>query len=300
MKLIIALFFLFILSACTTSSLLFVNSLARLSEYTVHEDIPYGNHRLNQLDIYVPGEKLNQTGLNLPIVIYFYGGCWGGCLTLEKENYVFVAEALTSNNYIAILADYRRYPEVKFSQLMNDAKKSVEWVRSNIYRYGGNPENIFLMGHSSGAHMAVMLSLDESYLQAQTYQSIKGFVGLAGPYDFLPFTKPYQKILFGPEQKYPQSQPINFVDGNEPPLLLLYGNQDPTVFPVNIKSLTNKVQKLGGQVEAHIYDDIDHFSILGALSKPYQKKQPILGDIICFLNRHAENGVSQSIEASVC
>lgn len=300
MKLIAGLLFLFILNGCTSSALFFVNSLAKFSEYTVHENIPYGNHPLNQLDIYVPGEQSNQPGSDLPVVIYFYGGCWGGCMTLEKNNYVFIAEALTSHNYIAILADYRLYPEVKFPQLMDDAKNSVEWVKSNIHRYGGNPDNIFLMGHSSGAHMAAMLTLDESYLQAQTYQSIKGFVGLAGPYDFLPFTKPYQKILFGPEQNYPQSQPVNFVDGNEPPLLLLYGNQDPTVYPVNIKSLTDKVLKSGGQVEAHLYDEIDHFSILGALSKPYQQKQPILNDIICFLNRHVEKSLTQSFEASVC
>ncbi len=131
---IAGLLFLFILNGCTSSSLFFVNSLARLSEYTVHENISYGNHPLNQLDIYLPGEQSNQSDLNFPVVIYFYGGCWGGCMTLEKDNYVFIAEALTSHNYIAILADYRLYPEVKFPQLMDDAKKSVEWVKSNIHR----------------------------------------------------------------------------------------------------------------------------------------------------------------------
>lgn len=300
MERIVGLLFLLILSGCTSSALFFVNSLARFSEYTVYENISYGNHPLNQLDIYVPGEQSNRSGSALAVVIYFYGGCWGGCESLEKDKYVFVAEALTSHNYIAILADYRRYPEVKFAQLMDDARKSVEWVRSNVYRYGGNPDTIFLMGHSSGAHMAVMLSLDETYLQAQTYESIKGFVGLAGPYDFLPFTKPYQKILFGPEQNYQQSQPVNFVNGNEPPLLLLYGNEDQTVYPHNIINLTDKVQQVGGQVEAHLYNDIDHFSILGALSKPYQKQQPILNDIICFLNRHIEKGSIKNLETLGC
>ncbi len=205
-----------------------------------------------------------------------------------KEEYVFVAQALTEHGYIAVLADYRLYPEVKFKQIIKDAAQSVEWVKENIHHYEGDAESIFLMGHSAGAHLAAMLALDERYLKQQTYQSIRGFIGLAGPYDFLPFTKAYQKGVFGPKERYLASQPINFVDGTEPPLLLLYGKNDEVVFPRNINNLTAKVKQLGGQVDAMVYENIDHFSILAALSIPYQQKQPILNDIVQFLDKHSE------------
>lgn len=284
--------------SCTTVSLVLVNSLARANDYQVYEDLSYGEDKLNSLDIYVPEEKLENSQAAFPVVVFFYGGCWGGCETRPKEDYVFVAQALTEQGYIAVLADYRLYPQVKFKQIINDAAQSVEWVKDNIVSYGGDADSIFLMGHSAGAHLAAMLVLDESYLNKQSYQSIKGFVGLAGPYDFLPFTKAYQKALFGPKEKYFVSQPINFVDGTEPPLLLLYGIEDTVVFPRNIKNLTAKVKQLGGQVEAKIYDDIDHFSILGALSIPYQQKTAILGDIIQFLDHYTDHSIVKKVDNS--
>ncbi len=274
-------------TGCTSSSLFVVNTLAGFEDFNVVEDLPYGHHELNRLDIYSPNHLPVDSTTSPPTVIFFYGGCWGGCETRNKEDYPFVAQALTTHGYVAVLADYRRHPQVKFPEIMDDARQVVEWTVENIEAYGGSSDKIFLMGHSAGAHLAIMLALNESYLNSKTYQSLKGAVGMAGPYDFLPLTKRYQKEVFGPPEKYPESQPVNFVDGTEPPLLLLYGNEDETVKPRNIINLTNRILQSGGEVEHHVYDDIDHTSILGALSIPLQNSEPVLADIINFLNRHS-------------
>ncbi len=276
---------LFALAGCTGSTLLAVNTLARFDDYTVIEDVAYGVHDLNRLNIYLPAPKQASRAT----VVFFYGGCWGGCETINKENYRFVAQALTAHGYTVVIADYRRYPEVKFAQIMADASQSVTWVRAHIAEYGGDAEKIFLMGHSAGAHLSAMLTFNKDYLPPETYRSIKGFVGLAGPYDFLPFTDAYQKEVFGPEENYPASQPVNFVQGTEPPLLLLYGNNDVTVKPVNIESLTRKVRQAGGCVETHVYGDLDHVELLGALSLPLQNSEPVLADIIRFLDYYSEH-----------
>ncbi len=274
-----------ILCSCTSVSLFVVNTLARTGNYTVHENLVYAEHALNKLDVYVPEQLPETNQTSKPVVIFFYGGCWGGCKTLNKEEYIFVAQALTSNGYVVVIADYQRYPEILFKEILADTAMVVEWVKKNIHNYNGDSNKLFLMGHSAGAQLAAMLTLNEEILKTETYSSIKGFIGLAGPYDFLPFTEPYQYAVFAPEDQYPISQPINFVDGTEPPLLLLYGNKDTTVFPKNIKNLRAKIKKAGGEVHTHIYDDIDHASILGALSIPFQNKEPILGDIISFLDQ---------------
>ncbi len=281
-------FIFYSLTACTSSSLLLVNTLAAFDDYQVYENLVYGKNELNRLDIYTPRDQAVDRATKLPVVIFFYGGCWGGCQTWNKENYAFVAQALTSQGYISVLTDYRRYPQVTFPAIIDDARRSVEWVKANIRHFGGDPDKMFLMGHSAGAHLAAMLSVNESYLQPQTFKSIKGFIGLAGPYDFLPFTEPYQKQVFGPEKNYPASQPINFVNGNEPPMLLLYGNRDETVKPHNIKSLADKVRNYGRLAETRYYDDIDHTFLLGALSIPYQQNEPVLGDIVHFLNQQRD------------
>lgn len=290
------LYLLFCLSlmGCTQSSLFLVNGLARFEDYTVVKDINYGSTEFNRLDIYIPQNTEEKPLINMPVIVFFYGGCWGGCYTGFKEDYLFVAQALTSQGYIAVLADYRRYPEVKFPEIIGDAKQATEWVRKNIENYAGNSNSIFLMGHSAGAHLAAMLTLDETYLSMETRQATRGFIGLSGPYDFLPFTEPYQRDVFGPEDTYPQSQPINFVDGAEAPLLLLYGNDDETVRPRNIVNLAEKVQQLGGRVETRYYDDIDHVGILGSLSIPLRNRKPVLDDINRFIALHHTENAQKS------
>lgn len=275
---------LFLLTGCTASQLFLVNSIARLYGFTAIENIAYGGHDLNHLSLYLPEKHTAPVAT----VIFFYGGCWGGCETLNKENYLFVAQALTAHGYAVAIPDYRRHPEVKFDAIIADAAQSVEWVKSHIAEYGGNPERIFLMGHSAGAHLGAMLTLNEAYLLPTTYPSLKGFIGLAGPYDFLPFTDGYQKVVFGPEENYPASQPVNFVQGIEPPLLLLYGKSDVKVKSVNIKSLSRKVRQAGGCVETHIYNELDHAGLISALSWPLQNHEPVLPDIIRFLDYYSQ------------
>lgn len=279
---------LLLLAACTESALFAVNSLARTDNFAVVEDIAYGRHRMNRLDMYLPGQDQAPRAT----VVFFYGGCWGGCETKNKERYVFVAQALTSHGYAVVIPDYRRYPEVKFDRIIDDARRAVEWLKANGTEYGADSDAIFLMGHSAGAHLGAMLTLNEDYLSPETYQSLKGFIGLAGPYDFLPFTEAYQEAVFGPEEKYPASQPVNFVQGTEPPLLLLYGNNDVTVKPINIKSLSDKVRDAAGCVETRLYDDLDHIDLLAALALPLQGIEPVLSDIIEFIDYYAQTYVA--------
>ena len=279
-----------LLTGCNSAGLLVVNLLAGIDNYHVYENLSYGPEMQNVMDVYVPDSE-NKSGQpeNLPVVVFFYGGCWGGCKTLTKEQYVFVAQALTAKGYLVVIPDYRRYPEVKFPQIIEDATQTVEWIKQNIGQYGGDSDRLFLMGHSAGAQMAALLTLNERYLLPDTWSSLRGFIGLAGPYDFLPFTDEYQRVVFGPKENYPASQPVNFVGGNEPPLQLLYGNDDDTVRPFNIESLTKKVKQAGGCVETHYYDGLDHAGLIGALALPFQNSSSVLSDIAGFLDRHAHN-----------
>lgn len=269
--------------SCANSGLFIANTLARFGDYHLHSDIPYSALEGNRLDIYLPDSRSTLQNTPLTTVIYFYGGCWGACSNFEKEDYRFVAQALTANNMIAVLVDYRKFPNVLFADIMVDTKTAVEWVNDNIEIYGGNQSQLFLMGHSAGAHIASMLNFNEAYLDPKTYENINGFIGLAGPYDFLPFTEPYQPALFGPPPNYPQSQTINFVDGSEPPALLLYGNNDSRVKKRNITSLAKTITSKNGQVETHFYDNMDHTEILAALSIPLRSSQKLMQHITRFI-----------------
>lgn len=272
------------LCGCTSTELLLVNSLASFDDHRIIKELTYDQHTLNRLDLYLPAKPKQ----NAATVIFYYGGCWGGCETLDKTNYQFVAQALTAKGYRVVIPDYRHHPEVKFDGMMRDIAQSVIWTHQHIADFGGDPEQIFLMGHSAGAHLAAMLTLNEHYLPTEIHKSLKGFIGLAGPYDFLPFTEAYQPIIFGPPEKYAASQPINYVDGNEAPLMLLFGRNDQAVKPSNVASLKAHVQKARGCVETHEYQDLDHIELLAALTIPFQNQDDVYRDIIDFLDYYSD------------
>ena len=277
----------FTLSACSIGSikLWVANIMASGDDYQMTQDVAYGDDSAQLLDVYAPNNAIDKPR---PVVVFFYGGCWGACTDYKKEDYRFVAQSLAVSDAVVVVADYRRYPDVLFPVIMEDATAVVSWVANHITAYGGDADHVFLMGHSSGAHMAAMLTVNKNYLTVSDYQRVKGFIGLAGPYDFLPFTQSYQRKLFAPESAYPLSQPINFVAGTEPPLLLMYGDKDDTVKPRNIENLTAKVKQKSGQVQTRYYAGVNHTGILAALSVPLRSSSNVHADIIGFINEQTQ------------
>lgn len=272
-----------LLLVCSISAKLFVvNQMAAFKGYQQAHSLAYGALPEQILDVYMPRTSNTK---KLPVVVFFYGGCWGACSTFKKGDYGFVAEAFSSNNMLAVVADYRLYPQVMFPSIIEDAASVVTWVENNIANYGGDPTNIYLMGHSAGAHIGSMLVVNKSYLPQPVYKNIRGFIGLAGPYDFLPFDEDYLPLLFGKPMQEAESQPVNFVDGSEPPFLLMHGAEDFRVKRRNIEGMTKKIKEQGGDVESHLYPGIDHGSIIAGLSVLMRDKKPMFKDIQQFIAR---------------
>lgn len=276
-------------SACSQAGLAVINLWAKAGSFEVDPSIAYGEHRLQTLDVYRPSALANSKDAQAPVLVFFYGGCWGGCNTYEKAHYRFVADTFTAAGYVVVIADYRRYPDVLIEPILQDAAAATRWVTEHIADYNGNPDQIYLAGHSAGAHLAVMTLLDQSRLTSAQREQIAGFIGLAGPYDFLPFTEPYQEKLFAPEANYPSTQPINWVTGTEPPMLLLWGDADSSVYEKNIVNMAAKIEQLGGQVQTHIYPAMDHVEILTRLARPFKNKASVVDDIRAFIANTPES-----------
>ena len=258
-------------SGCSPAKVL--NAVISEDGYEVTKNIAYGDRPRQKLDVYVPVE----VAAPAKVVIFFYGGSWQSG---EKADYEFVGEAFSSQGFVTIIPDYRLYPEVLFPDFIDDGAQVARWVKSSIAGFGGDPQQIHLVGHSAGAHIAAMLALDQSWLEAGT---IRAMIGLAGPYDFLPLKDDTLKIIFGPEPERARSQPINFVDGDEPPLLLLAGEDDIIVSPGNTKRLAARIRARGGEVQSILYPGIGHVGILSALAAPLRRWAPTLRDVTEFL-----------------
>ena len=211
------------------------------------------------LDIHRPAAKRTA----LPIAVFFYGGSWRSG---SRSEYAFVGEALAQAGIVTVIPDYRLFPQGRFPDFEYDAAHAVRWVRDHSAELGGDSRRIFLIGHSAGAHIAALLATDARYLAsvAMKPQDLAGVVGISGPYDFLPLTDPDLVEVFGAEKDWPVSQPVNFVDGDEPPFLLLHGADDRLVWPRNSASLQSRLQQAGVPVQYKIYPSMGHFRIVAA------------------------------------
>lgn len=267
------------LAACTAPQVL--NTLTPERGYDIATNLPYDDRTPLKLDVYSPrGAK------GAPVVVFFYGGRWSSG---AKDEFKFVGQALASRGFIGVVPDVRLYPEVRFPQFLGDAARAVRWVRSEIPAYGGDPAKLFVMGHSSGAHIAAMLALNEEYLKdvggSRTW--LRGMIGLAGAYDFLPITAPDLRDLFGPPESFARTQPVFWVDGQNPPLLLLHGEDDEVVQVKNTRSLAQAVARRGGTVETVIYPRMSHNMIVGSLGAVLRGQSDVLGQIAQFVSREA-------------
>jgi len=188
---------------------------------------------------------------------------------------------------VVIVPDYRKSPAYPFPAFMHDAASAVAWSREHVGQYGGDPARIFVMGHSAGAQIAALLGTDARYLRmvGMRPRDLAGIIGLAGPYDFLPITDPKIKTVFGPEKDWPLSQPVNFVDGDEPPFLLLHGASDRKVWPMNSEHLAARLLAQREPVSLQLVPGTGHIGLLSGFLSP--RFSPVLDDSLRWINAPA-------------
>jgi acetyl esterase/lipase len=268
-----------LLSGCIGLGTAIANAPTHLGGLHRQADIAYGREPQQKLDIYTSGSQIGETR---PVIIFLYGGRWSSG---NKEEYRFVAARLAKADYLVVIPDYIKYPQAKFPAFMDDGARSIAWVHQHIADYGGNPARLYLMGHSSGAHMGALLISDAHYLQkyGTSPKIISAFAGLAGPYDFTP-ESPDLKDMFGPPERYPQMQVPTFITGQEPPMLLLRGSEDDTVASYNTTRLADAIRAHNGIATTKTYPGIGHIGIIASFSWIDNAATPVAEDCIAFFN----------------
>lgn len=285
-QLLVALVSTLLLSGCSSTGLFILNSGLKIgSEHDVTADIQYGEETWQKLDLHVPTAKPdNETpDSKKPVLIFFYGGGWDSG---SKEMYYFVANSFAKRGYLVVIPDYAKYPDARFPVFMHDGAAAVAWVFNNISDYGGDISQVVVAGHSAGAHLAALLLSDQQYLEPYGIKArdVKGFAGLAGPYNFTP-TSPKLLDIFGPVENLPNMQVNTFIDGDEPEMLLLHGEADSTVGVENQIALTKKLKKVGVPVSSKVYPKVGHIKILMTLTPPLKGGVSTLDDMDTFFNR---------------
>lgn len=247
----------------------------------VARDLPYGDDPRQKFDLYGPQWKPGQP--TLPVIVFFYGGGWDSG---SRSLYGWAAQALAARGFLVALPDYRVVPQVVFPAFIEDAARATAQVAEVVGQYGGDPARLGVAGHSAGAHLAMMITLDRRYMEAVGKPDlIKAAAGLAGPYEFLPFDVPASINAFGRAPDPTMTQPVTFVRADAPPLWLGHGTDDTVVHDDDTIILNQRMHAVGGRCEAKLYPGLDHADMIATFSPLFRKKAPVLDDVSAFFHR---------------
>lgn len=230
------------LTVAVTVLLLLIASFASAQKLTA--DIPYveNGHERHVLDIYTPEKRADQ---KLPVMFWIHGGGWQ---VGDKSDVALKPKVLTERGFVVVSTNYRLLPEVTMDVLTRDVAKSFGWVFRNIAKYGGDPQRIFVGGHSAGAQLAALICIDDRYLKEEgvSFEVLRGCVPVDGDTYDIPkiiMTAEHRQTLyggkmftFGHRQKF-GNDPEKHVDFSAvthvakdkgiPPFLLLYFSGNP-------------------------------------------------------------------------
>ncbi len=99
---------------------------------------------------------------NQDVIIFIHGGSWSSG---KKETYWWLGRNLAKKDIVTTIINYPLAPKATYKEMALASAKAVKWVQENIAQFGGNPDRIFVMGHSAGAHLGELISADPQYFR---------------------------------------------------------------------------------------------------------------------------------------
>jgi acetyl esterase/lipase len=270
------------LSGCSSTQFLIANVPTQFDRVDHHDELAYGQDPRQRLEIYSPRRAVNR-----PVVIFWYGGSW---VKGKKSQYRFVGTTLAEQGIVTVIPDYRLYPQVHFPAFDEDGARAVAWVERHVQDYGGDPRHIVLMGHSAGGHTASFLAFNHAFLEKYGADpgDISGLVGLSGTYVLVPETAE-EHATFPPPFTEKDWQPIQFVDAQAPPTLLLHGTDDDEVVPYEAITLRDEMLRQHLQVELHLYQHRGHGDTVASFAPITRWRTPAVRETVAFVERVTGN-----------
>jgi acetyl esterase/lipase len=185
---------------------------------------------------------------------------------------------------VAVLPDYRLYPQVGFPVFDEDGARAIAWVEQHVQEFGGDPQRIVLMGHSAGAHTAAFLALNHAFLEKFGADStdLVGLIGLSGPYALVPDSDALRSAFAAPFSEN-DWQPIRFVDSHGPPTLLLHGLSDKEVLPHETIELHDALVRNHIRVEMHLFPHRGHADTLAPFALLLRWRTPVVDEVATFV-----------------
>ncbi len=276
--------------ACTASIRADDPPAAKAATPGVEKDIPYADGGDQQkLDLFLPEKK------GFTTVVFTYGGGWH---TGSRKSVTPIGEKFQSLGYGCALLSHRLAPKDKFPAHIEDVAAAFAWIRKNIADKGGDPTQIFLVGHSSGAHLSLLLATDPKYLDKHKLKpaDIAGVVGLSPPIDLEPRQdgKGFGDALMGGRGAdvfsrdaavMKDASPLHHITKAMPRVLLIVGERDYPMLEGDAKAFVERATTEKANAAMMITKGRDHMGVVKAM---LDDKSDVLEKVREFLNKPKE------------
>ena len=233
-----------------------------------YKDIPFKTVERHDLylDIYLPDDVQNP-----PLVMWIHGGGW---MALNRDWNLMTP--MLERGYAVASVDYRYIDEAPFPAQMYDLKDALVYLKEHAAQYGYDASNVVVSGDSAGAHLAAMVGVSvghKDWEQPDKDYSVGAVVSFSGPFWLAWGGKP-EKLADGEEifnrlvggylakketmARAAEVSPITYIDGSEPPFLLLTGTKDPLVDDIHSIQMCNELEEVGVPVHHYSIPGGDH------------------------------------------
>ncbi|MBA4189437.1 MAG: hypothetical protein C0467_15715 [Planctomycetaceae bacterium] len=247
-----------------------------------HKDIAYRNgmgadKERHLLDVYVPKGKKD-----FPVVLFVHGGAWKWG---DKSLYAGIGESFAARGIGMVICNYRLSPKVQHPAHIEDVATAFAWTHDNIAKYGGNPNDLFVCGHSAGGHLVSLLATDPSYLKSvkKSPTDIKGVISISGVYKIYHTEKVFLEPFGKDETICLKASPLTHAAGKHPPFLIAYADMDYEHLDVMAKDMDAALKKAANPCDLLICKDRSHISIIINL---VQGDDPLHKTICEFVSKH--------------
>jgi arylformamidase len=232
---------------------------------------PYGPSADEALDIFrtmTPSTPVHTTP-TAPVHVFIHGGAWRSGLA---KNYAFAAEAFVAAGAHFVVPDYVNVTQTNgdLMPMAEQVRRAIAWVYRNAHGFGGDPERIYVSGHSSGAHLAGVALITDWRAYGVPRDVIKGALLCSGMYDLKP-------VRLSARAKY-----VAFTDAAEDalstqrhlaripcPVVLAHGTRETPEFQRQTRDFAAALQAAGKPVQLLVADGYNHFEIIETMANPY-------------------------------
>lgn len=237
-------------------------SLAARRRLSPRLDVAYGPGPRQRLDIF----PLTTPTPLAPIAVFVHGGFWRGG---DKSSFSYLADGLRSLDAVVVIIGYPLCPATSLDEVVASVRSAISWIRAQAHEFGGDPTQLWLFGHSAGAHLVAMCCCGNGAERELPAGSIKGAVMVSGMYDLEPllFCRLNAEIRLDPAQ-VARLSPVRLRVMTAAPLIVAVGQEEPAEFHRQADEFAAALASQGARVESVIVASANHYTVARQLATP--------------------------------